>query len=98
KLQLATADTRITVAADGTISSENGQIGKIGVVAADDPNRLQAEGSRLLNAANTATTAVAAPRIVQGAVEQSNVQPTLEVTRLMNDQRSFQMIMQFVQA
>ena len=98
KLQLATADTRITVAADGTVSSENGQIGKIGVVTAGDPNRLQAEGSRLLNADSTATTPVAVPRIVQGALEQSNVEPTLEVTRMMNDSRSFQMVSQFIQA
>ncbi len=98
KLMLAAADTRVTVAGDGTISSENGQIGKVGIVAASDPNRLQAEGSRLLNAGGTSTSPVATPRIVQGSVEQSNVQPTAEVTRMMNDLRTFQMLAQFLQA
>jgi flagellar basal-body rod protein FlgF len=40
---------------------------------------------------------VATPHIVQGAMEESNVQPALEVTRMMNDLRTFQMISQFVQ-
>jgi flagellar basal-body rod protein FlgF len=67
------------------------------VVTAADPNRLQGEGARLLNAGTTATTQVARPQLVEGAVEQSNVQPTMEVTRLMNGLRTFQMLSQFVQ-
>jgi flagellar basal-body rod protein FlgF len=97
KLQITTADTRVSVAADGTVSSENGQIGKIGIVTASDPNQLQAEGGWLLNAGGTATAPVATPHIVQGAMEESNVQPALEVTRMMNDLRTFQMVSQFVQ-
>jgi flagellar basal-body rod protein FlgF len=97
KIQITTADTHISVAADGVISSENGQIGHIGVVTAADPNQLQGEGARLLNAGATATTQVGRPHIVEGAVEESNVQPTLEVTRLMNGLRTFQMLTQFVQ-
>ncbi len=97
KLQLTPADTTITVASDGTISSENGQLGKIGIVSAADPSRLQAEGSRLLNAGATTTAALAAPHILQGSVEASNVEPTGEITRMMNDLRCFQMVAQFVQ-
>jgi flagellar basal-body rod protein FlgF len=97
KLQITTADTRVSVAADGTVSSENGQIGKIGIVTANDPNLLQAEGGWLLNAGATATAPVATPHIVQGAMEESNVQPAQEVTRMMNDLRTFQMVSQFVQ-
>jgi flagellar basal-body rod protein FlgF len=98
KLQLTTADTHISVAGDGTLSSENGQIGKIAIVNASDPNRLKAEGNRLLNAADTTTSPVATPRIVQGALEQSNVQPALEVSRMTNDLRTFQMLSQFMQS
>jgi flagellar basal-body rod protein FlgF len=98
KVQLATADTRITVASDGTISSENGQIGKVGIVSVADPNQLKAEGSRLLNAEATTTAAVATPHVIQGSVEASNVEPAAEVTRMMNDLRTFQMVSQFIQA
>ena len=50
KLRLAPGDTQVTITADGTISSESGQIGRIGVVQPADPNRLTAEGARLLKA------------------------------------------------
>jgi flagellar basal-body rod protein FlgF len=97
KLMLAAADTVITVAANGTISSQNGQIGQIGLVNPDDPNRMRAEGGRLL-ASDSPTKAVASPQITQGALEESNVQPTLEITRMMSDLREFQFTSQFVQA
>ncbi len=97
-LKVTTADTMLSVAADGTLSSENGLIGKIGVVSVADPNKLKAEGGRLLNAAATTTRPVASPKIVEGAVEKSDVQPTMEVTRMMNDLRGFQMVAQFIQA
>jgi flagellar basal-body rod protein FlgF len=98
KIQLAPADTDISVSADGAISSQNGQIGRIAVVSVADQTRLQAEGSRLLNATGTTTTRVAAPHLIQGAIEESNVQPTQEVTRMMNDVRTFQMVSQFMQS
>jgi flagellar basal-body rod protein FlgF len=90
------ADTRLTVAGDGTLSSENGQIGKIGVVQPDDERKLSAEGGRLM-LANTPTKPVAVPNIVQGAVEGSNVQPIAELNRMMNDVREFQFTTQFIQ-
>lgn len=97
RLRLSARDAHVTVSADGTISTENGQIGRIGVVRPQDRMRLQAEGSRLLRA-ETPTTPVAAPRVVQGAVEDSNVQPVLETTRMMDAVREFQFASQFVQA
>ncbi len=97
KMQLATADTVITVAANGTISSQNGQIGQIGVVTPDDQNRMRTEGGRLL-ASDSPTKPVASPQISQGALEESNIQPTLEITRMMTDMREFQFTSQFVQA
>lgn len=97
KLQLATSDTAISLAANGMLSSQNGQIGRIGVVVPDDANRMRAEGSRLL-VSDTPTKPVGTPQISQGLLEESNVQPTLEITRMMNDMREFQFTSQFVQA
>lgn len=96
-LRLSPTDADITVTADGTISTESGQIGRIGVVQPADLNRMTAEGSRNLRA-DTATKPVAQPNVVQGAVEDSNVQPILETTRMMDDLRSFQFTSQFIQA
>jgi flagellar basal-body rod protein FlgF len=94
---LSPTDTRITIAGDGTMSSESGQLGKIGVVRPTDPMKLSAEGGTLLRA-DTPTTPSTAPGVVQGAVEGSNVQPVLEVTRMMDNARQFQFAAQFIQA
>ena len=96
-VQLSTSDTIITVAGDGTLSSENGQLAKIGVVRPTDPMQLQAEGNTLFRS-GSATAPVASPGIVQGAMEDSNVQPVLEVTRMMDGERQFQFMIQFIQA
>jgi flagellar basal-body rod protein FlgF len=97
-LQVGTTDTRLSIAADGTISSETGQLGKVGIVTADDPNKLKAEGGTLLSAADTTTTAVSAPKLVQGALEASDVQPAVEMASMMTTMREFQFVSQFVQS
>lgn len=95
-IKLAPTDTDIHVAGDGTLSSANGQIGKVAIVRPDDVNRLQAEGDRLLRS-DVPTSPVQSPKIVQGAVEESNVQPVSEMTRMMAALREFQFVSQFVQ-
>lgn len=98
KLTLATADAHVTIAGDGTVSSENGQIGQIGTVSPGNAGRMQAEGSRLFaDAPGDATKPVTAPGLVQGAIEDSNVQPIAELNRMTNDLREFQFVTQFVQ-
>jgi flagellar basal-body rod protein FlgF len=89
-------DSRITIAADGTVQSENGTLGRIRVVAFDDKNRLRPEG-QLLFASDAPPRAVEAPQISQGMVEDSNVEPIMEMTRLMAEVREFQFISQFVE-
>ncbi len=90
-------DTRLTVAADGTLESENGPLGKIRLVSFDDKNQLKPEG-QVLFAANGPARAAEGARITQGMVEESNVEPILEMTRLMGEVREFQFVTQFVDA
>jgi flagellar basal-body rod protein FlgF len=96
-MRVSTADTQLTIKADGTLSSENGTLGQIAVIAPNDPNRITAEGGRLFRA-DAPTAPVAKPKIVQGAIEDSNVQPITEVTRMIATERDFQFVTQFVQA
>jgi flagellar basal-body rod protein FlgF len=96
-IQIASADTRVTIAGDGTVSTENGQAGKIGVVQPADAMKLRAEGSTNF-ISDGPTAPVASSGIVQGAIEGSNVQPVMEVTRMMNDLRQFQFVTQMIQA
>ncbi|MGD0104862.1 MAG: flagellar hook-basal body complex protein [Rhodopila sp.] len=96
-IQIGTTDTQVTIAGDGSVTTENGQVGKIGVVRPTDPMRLRAEGATNF-VSDSPTTPVTSPGLVQGAVEGSNVQPVLEVTRMMDNERQFQFVTQLVQA
>jgi flagellar basal-body rod protein FlgF len=96
-IRISPSDTQVSIAGDGSVSSENGPLGKIGVVQPSDPMKMQAEGATHFVSASP-TTPVKSPSIVQGAIEQSNVQPVMEMTRMMNDVRQFQFVTQLVQA
>jgi flagellar basal-body rod protein FlgF len=96
-IQIPSTDTQVSIAGDGSITTESGQIGKIGVVQPADPMKLTAEGATNF-VANTPTSPVTTPGIVQGAMEESNVQPVLEVTRMMDNERQFQFVTQLIQA
>lgn len=96
KMRLGAADISLSVAADGSITSENGRIGRVGVVQPEDTGRMQTEGATTLRA-DTPTAPVDAPTVLQGAVEDSNVQPVLEMTRMMSSLRAFQFAAQFVE-
>jgi flagellar basal-body rod protein FlgF len=94
---LSPTDTQITIAGDGTLSSENGQLGKIGMVRPTDPMQLTAEGNTLFRSGSP-TTSVKSPGLVEGSMEDSNVQPVIEVTRMMDGLRQFQFVSQMIQA
>ena len=96
-IQLPAGDSRVQVAADGTISDESGRIAKIGVVEVSDQNKMVPEGGKLYR--NDASTRQATrPQVVEGAVEESNVQPISELTQMMQAEREFQFVTQFVQS
>ena len=96
KIRLSAADINLSINADGSIESENGRIGRVGVVQPEDPGRMQTEGTTMLRS-DSPTTPVEQPRLVQGSLEDSNVQPVLEMTRMMSGLRSFQFAAQFVE-
>jgi len=96
-IQLPAGDSRVQIAADGTISDNNGRVAQIGVVDVSDANQLTPEGNKLFRA-NANTQPVQQPKMVQGAVEESNVQPITELTQMMQMEREFQFITQFVQS
>lgn len=95
-LRVAATDTQVSVTADGVVSTENGRVGQVAVVRPNDPSRLKSEGDRLLRA-DEGTTPVERPRVIQGAVEGSNVNPIQEMTRMMEALREFQFASQFVE-
>ena len=95
-LQIPPDSREITIAGDGTIRTENGNVGRIRVVRFEDPQALVAEGSRLLSAPpGLVPEPVPQIGIVQGSVEGSNVRPIVEMVRMMAELREFQFAAQF---
>jgi flagellar basal-body rod protein FlgF len=73
----------ITIGKDGTVATDKQTIGKIAVVNFDNPQLLAETQSGLYT-----TTQVAQPvsgtNIEQGTIEEANIQPVVEMTKLMN--------------
>jgi|BEDMetMinimDraft_2_1075160.scaffolds.fasta_scaffold02943_3 flagellar basal-body rod protein FlgF len=95
-ITLSPSDAPIQVARDGTISGANGPIGQIGLVAPVDPTALAAEGATHLRATGP-TQPVSGASIVQGMIEQSNVQPIAELTLMIDQSREYQFATQFIE-
>ena len=82
-------DGDIHVATDGTVSGKQGQIGKLRVVDFANERTLQKEGDSLYSTAQSPTT-VANAKIMQGTLETSNVEPVVEISRMIDVMRAYQ--------
>ncbi|MFO0466385.1 MAG: flagellar basal body rod C-terminal domain-containing protein, partial [bacterium] len=87
----------IEITKTGVIQSENGPIATLQLVRFENPQNLMAEGNRLFDAKNEAPVPVERPKVVQGALEGSNVSPVLEITRLTAEMREFQYASMFTE-
>jgi len=85
-------DGDIHVAADGTISSVvNGtlnQLGKLRLTDFADPRSLTRQGANLYSTTQSGIPAKAT--VVQGALESSNVQPVLEISKMIEVMRAYE--------
>jgi flagellar basal-body rod protein FlgF len=88
---VAPNEAQINIANDGTVSTENGQIGQIKVVSFANEQDLKkaGDGTYITNA--TANT-VARPDISQGMLEDSNVEAISQMTSMLTVMRSYQSI------
>jgi flagellar basal-body rod protein FlgF len=93
-INIPPATQSITIAGDGTVSTETGPIGKLHVVQFDDQQQLKAEGNSLFTTTQTAND-VDQPSVQQGSLEGSNIQAVVELTRLMSEMREFDFASQF---
>ncbi|MCQ4162272.1 flagellar basal-body rod protein FlgF [Roseomonas sp. GC11] len=90
--------SRIEIAGDGAVRTEQGPVGRLRLVTFADPQKLTAEGSRLYASPDDMPAEpVERPAMVQGSVEGSNVQPIIELTRLTAGLREFQFASQFLE-
>ncbi len=75
---------------EGNISQGNGTIAKLGVMDVPQPKLLKNEGGTLYSYPDLTTATPAKSQIVQGSVEDSNVDPATELTALMETQRQLE--------
>lgn len=77
---------------DGTVAQGENVLGKVGMFTFENEQTLRTTGDSLFEAPETATAqpAPAETRLVQGMLEGSNVQPVVEMTRMIELQRRYQ--------
>lgn len=79
----------IRVGEDGTISADGAAVAQLGVVTVPDENMMTREAKQLFVPVGEVIP-VENPSVFQGFVEQSNVNPILEITRLIEVQRAYE--------
>ncbi len=91
-IQINPQETGLTIGADGTVSTNLGVRGRLRLVTFADPQRLTSDGGNLYASPDPAQPAGLQGRLESGALERSNVRPVIEMTRLMDVNRSYAMV------
>ncbi|KPA20331.1 Flagellar basal-body rod protein FlgG [Shimia sp. SK013] len=86
----------IDVGADGTISADGQLVGQIGVFEPLDPNMLNRESGVLFESPE-GSELVEGARVLQGFLENSNVNPIDQITRMIQVQRAYEMGQSFLE-
>ncbi|MGN6515923.1 MAG: flagellar basal-body rod protein FlgF [Rhizomicrobium sp.] len=89
EIAITTDDGDIHIAQDGTITGARGQLGKVKLVTFANEAALQKEGGSLYSTTQTPEP-VETPQIAQGSLEESNVQPVLEISHMLDVLRAYQ--------
>jgi flagellar basal-body rod protein FlgF len=82
-------DGDIHIAQDGTITGARGQLGQLKLASFGSDAAMRKEGSSLY-ATEQAPTVVETPQIQQGMLEESNVQPVVEISHMLDVLRAYQ--------
>lgn len=93
---LAPEDTEITVSRDGTVSTNNGNLGKLKLVRFENPQQLKRSAGSLY-ASESPPIDVEQPSITQGMLEGSNVQPIFEMAKMIDIHRTYDSVRSFLE-
>jgi flagellar basal-body rod protein FlgF len=89
------SDIDITIASDGTVSTNNGSKGKLAIAEFVDPQILAREGDNYFS--GPTPDAPVNTRVMQGAIERSNVSGVTEITTMIRVQRAYQSLASLMQ-
>ncbi|WP_026353736.1 flagellar basal-body rod protein FlgF [Woodsholea maritima] len=90
----------ISVTVDGELAQNNAPIARLGVVTFEDLGVLEKVGSnrlRLPEGEGAEPQPMTDTKILQGMTESSNVQPIMELTRMMEVSRAYQSVTRMIQ-
>ena len=94
----APEDTEIVVSTDGTVSTNNGELGRLQIVRFENDQALErTSGAQFITDEDNPPQAVETPSLLQGAVEGSNVQPIIEMTNMISVHRRYDSIRSFME-
>ena len=85
------------IAPDGTVTSNQGQRGKLRLVRFENPQALHNEGSNVFSAPNQGQPAGNTSRVESRALERSNVKPVVEMSRMIEVNRNYTSVAGMVQ-
>ena len=84
---------QITVAPDGTVSQGSERVGKVGVFKFDTLSVLEKKGGNLLaDTSNSQPAPAVDAKLRQGMLEESNVKPIVEITRMIEVNRAYEQV------
>ncbi|MGJ3258645.1 MAG: flagellar basal-body rod protein FlgF [Rhodospirillales bacterium] len=97
-LIFAPEDTEIVISKDGTVSTNNGELGKLRVVRFDNDQLLdRTSGAQFTTTEDNPAQDVEDPTVLQGAVEGSNVEPILEMANMISVHRAYDSVKSFIE-
>lgn len=95
-IEVPNGASTLVINPDGSISDDRGPIGRLKLVSFEREHELKSLGGGLL-ASNEAPQEAVGVRVAQGKLEGSNVQPILEMTRLIEISRQYQSTQRLLQ-
>ena len=93
---LAPNESQVNIAGDGTVSTENGIVAKLKVVKFANDQALRNVGDNSLQTTQDPVP-IDRPSVVQGMLENSNVQPVTEMTHMMTILRNYEGVQMIIQ-
>jgi flagellar basal-body rod protein FlgF len=82
--------TSVSIARDGTVSTETGELGRVGVFRFENEQLMTKTGSTLYDAGELQPEVDDDPTLEQGMIEGSNVQGVMEMTDMISTVRRYQ--------
>lgn len=94
----APEDTEIVISRDGTVSTNNGELGKLRVVTFDNLQDLErTSGAQFIASEDNPAQDVESAAVLQGAVEGSNIEPIREMANMIAVHRAYDGVKNFIE-